>query len=332
MAGSSSSKNAVLIAIFGNGLVTVLKFITFAISGSGAMLSESLHSAADTGNQLLLFIGIRRSEGPADATFHYGRGAERFLFSLFSAIGIFLLGCGVTLYHGVHATLHPPELSYHWSIFAVLGIALLVDGFVLWKAAQIVLQNKGDKSFIEYVRESSDPTLAAVLLEDGVACLGVVIAFVAILLSMATGSHIPDVVATFLIGAMMGLIAFWLGYKNSALIIGRAIPKDMQDDVVRFLEEQESVVAVSGIRTRIVGSDLYRLSAQVDWSGARIAESMVDWVEERADRLTSSEGRREFTIAFGEHMTNTVALEVDRIETELKKRHPELDFLDLESE
>jgi len=109
MAGQGVS--VVLFAVLGNGTLTVIKFVAFLISGSGAMFSEAVHSAADTGNQMLLFLGARRSERPADQMFHYGYGSERFLFSLLAALGIFVLGCGVTVYHGIEGLVHPRSLE-----------------------------------------------------------------------------------------------------------------------------------------------------------------------------------------------------------------------------
>ena len=97
---AASSTSAVFSALIGNGFLTVLKFAVWSVSGSGAMFSEAIHTLADTANQGLLFLGIRRSEKGTDAMFPYGRGAERYLYALLSAVGIFVLGCGVTVYHG----------------------------------------------------------------------------------------------------------------------------------------------------------------------------------------------------------------------------------------
>ena len=96
-------------ALAANSFVTVIKFIAFAVSGSGAMLSEAIHSAADTGNQVLLYLGQTRAQKEADDRFHYGYAGERFVFGILSASGIFFVGCGVTLYHGIEALLHPHD-------------------------------------------------------------------------------------------------------------------------------------------------------------------------------------------------------------------------------
>ncbi|MBK9031672.1 MAG: cation transporter [Myxococcales bacterium] len=121
MATPASPIKAVLAALAANLFVAIIKLIAFLLSGSGAMLSEAIHSAADTGNQLLLFFGLRRSAREADDRFHYGYAGERFVFGMLSAAGIFFVGCGVTVYHGVTALQHPhmPELSA--VTFVVLG-------------------------------------------------------------------------------------------------------------------------------------------------------------------------------------------------------------------
>ena len=106
MAGSTSART-VITALAGNSFVTIIKLVAFLLSGSGAMLSEAIHSAADTGNQLLLFIGLRRGEKAPDEKFHYGYGGERFVFGILSAAGIFFIGCGITVYHGIDSLLHP---------------------------------------------------------------------------------------------------------------------------------------------------------------------------------------------------------------------------------
>jgi len=296
MAGGSS--HAVKLALIGNGFLTILKFISFGLSGSGAMFSEAVHSFADTGNQALLFVGIKRSTRPADAMFPYGFGGERFLFALLSAVGIFVLGCGVTLYHGVHTLLDPPELSYGWLI----------------------------------LRSSSDPTVAAVLLEDGAACLGVLFAMGGIGLSIATGSHIPDAIATLLIGGMMGCIAIWLGYKNRTLILGRSIPEHVQVGVIEFLRGQPTIESVHDVKSRIVGAGAFKLKAEIDWDGRVLARSLDEWSTTQTERFLDDEQRLHALHDFGEKMTEALGDEIDRIESELKARFPELHHVDLESD
>ncbi|MCG8588830.1 MAG: cation diffusion facilitator family transporter [Proteobacteria bacterium] len=330
MAGGG--KGAVFWAIVGNAFLTVVKFLAFLLSGSGALMSEAVHSFADTANQTLLYVGIRRSLRPADSTFHYGYGADRYVFALLSAMGIFVLGCGVTVYHGIHSLLHPPELSLSWITFAVLGISLVVDGVVFYKAIAEVRQNMGQQSFFRFVRESTDPTLLAVLFEDFVATLGVLIAMAGIGLAYWTGNPIYDSLSSIAIGLLLGLLAVWLGLRNRQLILGPAIPGDLHDAVLAYLNEQPSVDTVRGLRTRIVAADRFRIAAEVDYDGGHLARAHVDWVRERVTLLASDEDHADFAAEFGERLMRALGEEVDRIEAELQTRFPRIRDIDLESD
>ena len=225
---AASGRTAVYLALIGNSFLTVIKFVAFFVSGSGAMLSEAIHSLADAGNQGLLYLGIKTSERPADKMFHYGYGADRFLFALLAAVGIFVLGCGVTVYHGIMCLVHPPDLHLQWITFTVLAISFLVDGFVLMIAVRAVHASKGDQPFWKFIRSSSDPTVLAVLFEDFIACIGVIVATVGILVSYYTGSTVFDAISSIMIGLLLGVMAVWLGYRNRQLILGPAIPKEIE--------------------------------------------------------------------------------------------------------
>jgi len=329
---SASSTNAVLVALAGNSFLTVIKFVAFMFSGSGAMLSEAIHSFADTGNQALLWLGIKKSKQGPTPLFSYGQGSSTFLFALFSAVGIFVLGCGVTIYHGVHLLIHPGEVHGSILAYSVLGISLLVDAFILNKALKAAREQAGDKTLLQFLRTTSDPTIAAVLLEDGVACLGVLIALAGILLSVALGNPLPDAIATLLIGLMLGGIAVWLGYKNSRLLLGTSIPDSVRDDVVGFLESQDTVTRVRAVQSRVVGAESYKFKAEVDWDGGVLALRHAEWAAQELAAVESDAAREEFLLALGHRITDSVAEEIDRIEVELRERHPELQFVDLESD
>lgn len=325
---AAAGRNAVIAALVGNSILTALKFVAFAVSGSGAMMSEAVHSFADTGNQGLLYLGIRRSEKQADAMFHYGYGAERFLFALISAVGIFILGCGVTVYHGVHTLFDPPELHVGMLTWGVLGTSFLMDGFVFLMALRAVSADKGDKGFIEFIKTTSDPTVLAVLFEDFVATLGVLVASAGIGLAYWTGDPRFDAASSIAIGLLLGLVAIWLGYRNRQLILGPAIPKDVEEGAVAFLTAEPSVVGVRDVKTRILAADRFRLKAEIEYDGRVIAKSHVDWVKEQLERPDFD--HEKFAHDFGERMMEALADEVDRLEDELRKRFPRLKHLDFE--
>ncbi len=329
---AADSKTAVLGAVIGNSILTVLKFGAFLLSGSGAMLSEAIHTAADAANQALLYVGLKRSLRPEDRRHNYGYGGERFLFALLSAVGIFVFGCGVTVYHGIHTWFHPPELMLSWHVFAVLGLGLLLDGVVLMLAVKAVWRQKGEEGLFSYLRTATDPSAIAVLLEDAVACLGVLVAFVCIGLAHATGDTRWDAVGSILIGAMMGGIAIWLGVKNRTLLLGRAASPELVADAVDFLRAQPSVLKVSRVRSRVVSADHVKLQVDIDFNGAWFGRELDGWVRSRLPERDDRPAAERFAEDFGRVMLDRVGEEVDRIEREMLARFPRLRFIELEAD
>jgi zinc transporter 9 len=329
---ASGSKGAVVGALIGNSLLTVIKFAAFLMSGSGALFSETMHSAADCANQALLFVGIRSSERQPDELFPYGYGGDRYLFSLLSAVGIFVLGCGVTVYHAVHGLLHPEPIEASWLPYVVLTIAFFVDGLVLFGALRAVSKKKGDKSLVQFLRTTSDPTIAAVLLEDGVACLGVIIAGSAIAASEFTGDPVWDSIGGLLVGLMMGGIAIWLGIKNRTLLLGPAIPRETRAEIIAFLESRPSILRVRTAKSRIVGAERFRFMAEVDFDGAYLGRKLRTMVSERADGLSDEATHERFAAEFGERLVDMLAEEVDDIERAMAKKFPDVAHLDLEAD
>lgn len=332
MAGDADSKGAVFAALVVNSGLAVLKFIAFGLTGSGSMFSEAMHTLADAGNQGLLFLGIKRSERAADEKFTYGYGGERFLFALLSAAGIFVLGFGVTVYHGVHSLIDPHPVQIKWWLFAILGISFVLNGWVLYKAVAAINKLRGQKPFMEFLKTTNDPTIAAVLLEDGIACGGVIIAVICIALSAALKSPVPDAIGSIIIGGLLGYVAIWLAIKNRSLILGVAIPEDARKAAVDFLQAQPSIERVRGIQTRILGAGSYKLKAEVDWKGSWFGDQQLAWLAEQKPALETDDARKSFATAFAERVTNDVAHEIDRIEKELAARIPELKFIDLEAD
>ena len=192
----SSSKQSVLAAIIGNTVVMTGKFVVSGLTGSSTMLAEAFHSLADVLNQILLLKGIKQSEQEANIQYKSGFGRARFVWALISATGIFFLGCGMSLWHGIQGLLsHEPHSvkDLHIAITVIL-ISLLIEGAVLVYASKALMAqaNKENIPFLEYLNHHADPTELAVLLEDGAACIGLVIALVCIWLTDLTGNPIWD--------------------------------------------------------------------------------------------------------------------------------------------
>ena len=218
---ASGSAFAVYAAIGANSVITVTKLTAFAFTGSGAMLSEGIHSFADVCNQTLLALGIHKAKKEPDHTHPYGYGRDSFIWAMISAVGIFFLGCGFTLYHGVHSLLHPEgvEITHIGVAGGVLLFSFLLESWTLWVAYKAVKESAEATSmtFSEYLKEGPDPMAVAVLLEDAAAVFGVCVASLCIGLFVLTGNPIWDAVGSLLISALLGTVAIFLVVKKILL-------------------------------------------------------------------------------------------------------------------
>jgi len=326
---ASTSVRAVVIALVGNSFVTVIKLIAFVLSGSGAMLSEAIHSGADTGNQLLLFIGLKRGEREPDDRFHYGYGGERFVFGMLSAAGIFFIGCGITIYHGVESLLEPhtPQLSS--VTFLVLAVAFVIEGSVLLYAVRSVAAQRGKLPFFRFVREGADPATVAILLEDGAAVLGLVIAAAGIGLTYATGNAIWDALGSIVVGAVLGLVAFYLVRENRELLLGRAIPEGIEDRFIEIVQRQPSVKLVRDVKTRQLTPEAYKLKAEItldnEYVATQLGRSLRPGQIDLDGALRDPGLRRIAALA-----TDLIANEIAAIEKAVRAEIPQARHIDLE--
>ena len=229
---ASGSKKAVLMAIVGNAVVTVLKFGAAMLTHSASMMNEAVHSFMDTTNQLFLLIGLKAGERPADEIHAFGHGQKKYLWNLWSAIGLFSIGAGLGLSHAWHSYKELGEHSYQetlsvsllgysvdplWVSGVVLLIALVVEAWVLYVAAKEFLSRmKADNEtgFWKYLKKTDDPTLLAVLLEDSVAVFGVILAATGIGLARLTGNPIWDIGFSAVIALILAVVAVLLGAIN----------------------------------------------------------------------------------------------------------------------
>ena len=191
MAHSNSSK-PIIVAILANGTIAIAKAVGFLFSGSSALLSETIHSIADVMNQSLLLLGIKRGEKPSSDIYHYGHSQERFFWNLVSAMGIFVLGCGVTVYHGIHDLLSNEVVKKAGMeqvvIEIILVVSMLVEGYSFYVVMQEIKRQAKSrtKKFFTYLNESIDPSISAVFWEDFAAIIGLLLALVGIVMTNLT--------------------------------------------------------------------------------------------------------------------------------------------------
>jgi len=262
---SHGSSKAVLTALAGNSLVTLGKFFGFFVSGSSALLAEAVHSLADTANQGMLYLGLRRSTRKADKQHHFGYGQERYFWNLVSAVTIFFLGCVYTITHAVRQLqeAHQPELS--WIPFMIIGLAFVAEGYSLLVALAEFRRQAGEagKSLSVYFVETRDPTTLAVLIEDAVAVFGLIIALIGMGLAVWTGSAVFDGVAAICIGLLMGVLAVFLASTNRKYLLNRS------DDAVNAVagaawRADEKVQSVQRVNSIVLSPDDTLLMAEVE--------------------------------------------------------------------
>jgi cation diffusion facilitator family transporter len=174
--GSSESRRVINAAVLGNLLVALTKFAAAAVTGSSAMMSESVHSLVDTGNELLLLYGLRRAAQPPDADHPFGHGRELYFWSFIVALAVFALGAGASVYQGVRHIRSPVAITNPVVNYAGLRLALVFEGGSWWVAFKEFRAAKGAIGYFEAVRRSKDPTTFTILAEDTGAILGILIA------------------------------------------------------------------------------------------------------------------------------------------------------------
>lgn len=332
MAGQSS-KGAVIAAIAGNSAVMIAKFAAFFATGSGAMFSEAIHTFADVLNQILLLVGIKRSAKDTDHTFDYGYGAERYVWALISAVGIFFLGCGVTVYHGISSLLHehPPMSHYGWAI-GVLIVSFVVEFYVLMVAVKSVKQQAHGAPFFKFMKTEADPAVVAVVLEDSAACLGVLIALAAIGLNYATGEAYWDAIGSLAIGILLGFIAFWLIHRNRSILIGESVPPHIRTQLLQILEDNPAVEEVVDLRTRILDTETYRIKADIHFDGSALAEQKKHELKAEYEKIDNYEQFEAFAIRYADEIVDLLADEIDNIEKQIRKEIPRAEHMDLEAD
>lgn len=331
---AKNSKVAVIAAIAGNSLVMVAKFIAFAFTLSGAMLSEAIHTMADLLNQILLLVGIVRSDREPDDKYAYGYNAERYVWALISAVGIFFLGCGVTVHHGVMSLINQHEPHFDklaWPI-GVLVVSLLLEGYVLWIALRTVKQQAGDTPFVEFIRKEADPAVVAIVLEDAAACLGCVLALVAILLSKVTGQGYWDAIGSISIGILLGAIAIWLIWRNSQLLIGASIPSHLRQQVLRILSQNPAVEEVVDLKTRVLDTETYRIKADIRFDGEALADKLSHRILPEYEKIKSLDDFKNFAREFADDVVDLLADEIDAIEKRIAAEVPKAKHLDIEAD
>lgn len=274
------STRTVVIAFFANLAIAVAKSVAAVVSGSASMLAEAAHSWADTGNQVLLFIADRKSRRPPDASHPFGYGRDAYVWSMFAAMGLFVAGAVVSVWHGVSQLGAEPEPAESFTLaYVVLAVAFVFEGISFRQAYRQTSREAAEyeRDILEHALETSDPTLRAVFAEDAAALTGIVIAAVGIVLHQLTGSPVYDAVGSILVGVLLGVVAVVLIQRNRRFLTGQESDPRLRAGAVERIKQFPEVARVAYVRMEYVGPRQVLLVASIDLVGD-YAESHVAYV------------------------------------------------------
>ena len=262
---SPSSIKAILAAFVGNSVIAVTKFIAASYTGSSAMFSEGVHSVVDSGNQLLLLYGLRRSKKPADSKHPFGYGKEMYFWSFVVAILIFGLGAGICFYEGIHKISSPQPVTNPIINYFVLVIAIAIEAWTCWVAATEFKKSKGDYGWVEAIHISKDPALFTVLFEDTAALLGLLVALIALALSEYLNLPVLDAVASIIISIILAVTAGLLAFECKGLLTGEGASKQVITGINQIIDDCPGIMHVNEVLTLHLGPQDVLLTISLDF-------------------------------------------------------------------
>jgi cation diffusion facilitator family transporter len=277
---------AVYGAIAANTGIAVAKFVAATLTGSSALMSEGFHSVVDTGNQVLLLIGINRSRRPVDDQHQFGHGKEIYFWSLIVAIVLFGIGGGLAFWEGLEHVIHPTPVENPIVNYVVLGIAFALEAGSWTIAYREISREGGQNRLWRAIVSSKDPSVVTVLLEDSAALLGLVAAFVGVLLTHVTGDARFDGIASIAIGAILTVVAFFLAFESRGLLVGERASDEVIAMLTHVAESDEAVKKVELIRTMHLGPREVLITARVRFasmSARELAAAIVRLKRQLAD-------------------------------------------------
>jgi cation diffusion facilitator family transporter len=290
---------AVLGALFANGLIAVLKFVAAVITGSSGMMAEALHSVADTTNQVFLLLGLRFFKRPASAKHPFGYGKERFFWSFIAAIFIFGVGSTYAIYEGIEKLRHPHAPSHLIWAYVVLAISFVLEALSISLAIYQEVREAHHEglSFMEYLRESKDPTAKTVLFEDSAALLGILIAGAGLVLTQfqvggAVGAY-WDGVASICIGLVLAVVAFVLARTSRALLLGEAAGPKSVKAITEAIESHQNVERVVELLTMHLAPKQILINAHVKLKDHLRTGDIEQTIEEIEVRIKKAEPKVE---------------------------------------
>ncbi len=266
MASNGSSKT-VFLAFSVNFFIAGVKTVIAVITSSSAMFSEAVHSYVDSGNQFILWFGIKQSKKPNKLIYPLGRGKEEYFWTLVVAVLIFTIGGLVSLEHGIEALSHPKELKNLFISIVVLSISIVLELYVLYKAVkELRSKSKTDTtSVFKLLKESTDGPLIAIVVEDFAATLGLGIALVGSILANLTSNPVYDAASSILIGILLMVSGLFLGYEMKHLITGETVNTKTKAKIFDIIEQNDMIKNIESLKIISIGANKYLVLCTLDY-------------------------------------------------------------------
>ena len=275
MASSESSKT-VFLAMSVNFSIGVAKSIIATITMSSAMFSEAVHSFVDTGNQFLLWFGIKQAKKSNPKIYPLGRGREEYFWTLVVAVLIFTIGGIVSLEHGIESLSHPKKLENLSISLTLLIVSIILESYVLKKAISELKRGKAkNKGVLKLLKESTDGPLIAIVVEDFAATLGLIFALVGTVLSFITQNSVYDSISAISIGILLMVSGIFLGYEMKHLITGESISNEKLKKIKQLISSNEQVLNLSNLKILPIGSNQYLALINLDYRDSLKDEEII---------------------------------------------------------
>jgi len=341
---SSSSKKIVVICIVSNAVVTIIKFLSAFVATSASMMNEAIHSLMDTLNQLFLLFGIIASEKAPDQDYAFGHNQKKFIWNLWSAIGLFSIGSGLGLYHAYHsysvmgeAEIEAVSINFlNFNIsgillaFIVLSISFVIEGNA-WRVAMKEFRQRTkdiDISVVQYIGEAKDPTLVAMILEDSIAMFGILLALIGISLSYVTGNPLWDILFSSLIAMLLGVAAVFLGRVNM-IYLSDIRHLEIEQTFTNICREHNEVELCHDVKSIIMDENNIVLVAEVEVREESLINNIQSDIEHvKANIAGDVEFRDERSAVFAtvrriDHM-------IEDLTRQLQQQHPQVQSVTIE--
>lgn len=282
---SAGSQGVVIKALLANLGIAIAKFIAAFVSLSAAMLSEAVHSLADSGNQLFLLLGMRRATRQEDAVHEFGYAAERYFWAFIVAVSLFTIGATFSTYEGIHKVMHPEgEVGSRTLAYIVLGVSIGLELFSLNAALTEFRHIKAGRSLRQTIDEARDAVVIVVLFEDVAALIGLLAALAGLGLTQLTGNGVWDGVGSIIVGVTLFGVAFFVARKTKELLIGQSVTPTQRQRMMEIIASSPGVQRLVHMRTMHLGPEEVLVGMKIvvaDEARAKDTTQIVDVLEAR---------------------------------------------------